>query len=229
MDDHRDGAGQDQPKRLLLFEPTQLIGTLWQHLLVEEAGFDPVQLYTDPERALQEVGSYDVVVTGPSLTQDQALEFTRAAILSRPEVRVVVSGVPRSETAVVQVAEAGAAGLVLREQTAEQALKAIRAAGEGEAQIAPEVAPLLMDRLAELKVSVPDADTVGRRFLELTPREREVLELIGRGLTNRQIAERLVLELGTVKNHVHRILEKLNKRSRLEAAGYLRSLPPGIA
>jgi len=229
MDDHRDGAGQDQPKRLLLFEPTQLIGTLWQHLLVEEAGFDPVQLYTDPERALQEVGSYDVVVTGPSLTQDQALEFTRAAILSRPEVRVVVSGVPRSETAVVQVAEAGAAGLVLREQTAEQALKAIRAAGEGEAQIAPEVAPLLMDRLAELKVSVPDIDTVGRRFLELTPREREVLELIGRGLTNQQIAELLVLELGTVKNHVHRILEKLNKRSRLEAAGYLRSLPPGIA
>jgi DNA-binding NarL/FixJ family response regulator len=52
--------------------------------------------------------------------------------------------------------------------------------------------------------------------------------LIAHGLTNQQIADRLVVEIGTVKNHVHSILEKLDKRSREEAAGYLRSLPPGL-
>jgi DNA-binding NarL/FixJ family response regulator len=86
-----------------------------------------------------------------------------------------------------------------------------------------------MDRLAQLTISLSDVDTVGRRYQELTPREREVLDLIALGLTNQQIAERLVVEIGTVKNHVHRILEKLDKRSREEAAGYLRSLPPGVA
>jgi len=85
-----------------------------------------------------------------------------------------------------------------------------------------------MDRLAKLKASVTDADTIGQRYMELTPREREVLELVGHGLTNPQIAEQLVVEVGTVKNHVHSILEKLDKRTREDAAGYLRSLPPDL-
>ena len=55
----------------------------------------------------------------------------------------------------------------------------------------------------------------------LTPREREILELIGEGLTNQEIADRLVIEVGTVKNHVHNILQKLDVSSRQDAAAYL--------
>ncbi len=55
----------------------------------------------------------------------------------------------------------------------------------------------------------------------MTPREREILELIGEGLSNQEIAERLVVEVGTVKNHVHNILQKLNVSNRREAAAYL--------
>jgi DNA-binding NarL/FixJ family response regulator len=226
-----DGNGNRASRRthLLLLEPIQLLGTLWQRVLGEDPDFELVEAFSDPSQALGELGSFDVAVTGPSLSQEQALAFTREAVLSHPGVRVVVTGIPRTEAAVVQAAEAGAAGLVLREQPIEEALSAIRAACSGEAHIAPGVAPMLMNRLAELTVSLSDADTVGRRYLELTPREREVLDLIAHGLTNQQIAERLVVEVGTVKNHVHSILEKLDKRSREEAAGYLRSLPPGLA
>jgi len=219
----RNGKRASRRTRLLLLEPIQLLGTLWLRVLSEDPDFVRVQTFSDPRQALEELGSFDVAVTGPSLSQEQALEFTREAVLSHPGVRVVVTGIPRTEAA-----EAGAAGLVLREQPIEEALSAIRAACIGEAHIAPEVAPMLMDRLAELRVSVSDADTVGRRYLELTSREREVLDLIAHGLTNQQIAERLVVEVGTVKNHVHSILEKLDKRSREEAAGYLRSLPAGL-
>jgi len=225
-----DGNGSRASRRtqVLLLEPIQLLGTLWQRVLGEDPDFERVETFSEPGLALGELGSFDVAVTGSSLTQEQALAFTREAVLTHPGVRVVVTGIPRTEAAVVQAAEAGAAGLVLRDQPIEEALSAIRAACIGEAHIAPEVAPMLMDRLAELKVSVSDADTVGRRYQELTPREREVLDLIAHGLTNQQIAERLVVEVGTVKNHVHRILEKLDKRSREEAAGYLRSLPAGL-
>jgi len=225
-----DGNGNRAGRRshLLLLEPIQLLGTLWQRVLGEDPDFERVEAFSDPRQALEELGSFDVAVTGPSLSQEQALAFTREAVLSHPGVRVVVTGIPRTEAAVVQAAEAGAAGLVLREQPIEEALAAIRAARNGEAHIAPGVAPMLMKRLAELTASISDADTVGRRYLELTPREREVLDLIAHGLTNQQIADRLVVEIGTVKNHVHSILEKLDKRSREEAAGYLRSLPPGL-
>ena len=215
--------------RLLLLEPILLLGTLWQRILGEDPAFGRVDTYTDPQQALEELSGFDLVVTGSSLSQEQALAFTRQAKILHPSVRVVVTGIPRSEAAVVRAAEAGAAGLVLSEQSIEEAVVAIWAAGNGEAHIAPGVAPVLMDRLAKLKASVTDADTIGQRYMELTPREREVLELIGHGLTNPQIAEHLVVEVGTVKNHVHSILEKLDKRTRQEAAGYLRSLPPGLA
>jgi DNA-binding NarL/FixJ family response regulator len=223
------GKGARRQTHVLLLEPFELLGTLWQRVLGEDPDFGRVEAFSDPWVALGELGSFDVALTGSSLSQEQALTFTREAVLSHPGVRVVVTGIPRTESAVVQAAEAGAAGLVLRNQPIEEALAAIRAARKGEAHIAPEVAPMLMKRLAELTVSLSDADTVGRRYLELTGREREVLDLIALGLTNQQIAERLVVEIGTVKNHVHRILEKLDKRSREEAAGYLRSLPPGLA
>jgi len=215
--------------RVLLLEPTQLLGTLWQRILGEDPAFGRVDTFTDPPQALAELSGFDLVVTGSSLGQEQALAFTRQARILQPSIRIVVTGIPRSGAAVVRAAEAGAAGLVLSEQSIDEALAAIRAACNGEARIAPGVAPVLMDRLAKLRASVTDADTIGRRYMELTTREREVLELIAHGLTNQLIAERLVVEVGTVKNHVHSILEKLDKRTREEAAGYLRSLPPGLA
>ena len=219
----------DERTRVLLLEPIQLLGTLWQRILGEDPAFGRVDTFTDPQQALEQLSGFDLVVTGSSLSQKQALAFTQQARILHPSVLVVVTGIPRSEAAVVRAVEAGAAGFVLSEQSIEEALAAICAARNGEARIAPGIAPVLMDRLAKLKASVTDADTIGRRYIELTAREREVLELIGHRLTNQQIAERLVVEVGTVKNHVHSILEKLDKRTREEAAGYLRSLPPGLA
>ena len=219
----------DRRTRVLLVEPVLLLGTLWQRILGEDPAFGRVDAFVDPQKALGQLGGFDLAVTGSSLNQEQALDFTRRARTLDPRVRVVVMGIPRSEAAVVRAAEAGALGFVLSDQSIEEALAAIRAAVNGEARIAPGVAPVLMDRLAKLKASVSDADTTGRRYAELTPREREVLELIAHGLTNQQIAERLVVEVGTVKNHVHSILEKLDKHTRVEAAGYLRSLPSGLA
>jgi DNA-binding NarL/FixJ family response regulator len=87
--------------------------------------------------------------------------------------------------------------------------------------ISPEIATLLMSRVTEL-VKVPHrAKPQPNTSLDLTPREREILTLIGQGFSNQQIAEQLVIEVGTVKNHVHNILHKLNVTDRQTAAAYL--------
>jgi len=87
--------------------------------------------------------------------------------------------------------------------------------------VSPKIAAAMMERLSDLAQMFSDVENSVTDDAGLTPRELEVLELIGEGLTNQQISERLVIEVGTVKNHVHSILEKLNVGSRGEAAAYL--------
>jgi DNA-binding NarL/FixJ family response regulator len=117
--------------------------------------------------------------------------------------------------------EAGAAGYVLQEDSVEKLLQKIRAAYNGEALVSPRIAARLMARLAELAnmhttIGVYPSETM-HRFAELTPLEREVLHLMSQGYSNQGIADRLIIECGTVKNHVHNILKKLEASNRQEA------------
>ena len=93
-------------------------------------------------------------------------------------------------------------------------MKAIRIVASGEALIAPSVTRRLLDRFARL--SVPADETHAERLRELTEREREVLKLVAQGLSNREIAERLVLAEPTVKTHVSHLLLKLDLRDRAQ-------------
>jgi RNA polymerase sigma factor (sigma-70 family) len=78
-----------------------------------------------------------------------------------------------------------------------------------------------MTRVTELAQLFGEIESGINEAIDLTPREREILELIGQGLTNQEIADRLVIEVGTVKNHVHSILQKLDVSSREAAASHL--------
>ena len=100
-------------------------------------------------------------------------------------------------------------------------IETIRAAQEGKVFVSPEIAAAMVERISDLAQMFSDVENSVTDDADLTPRELEVLKLIGEDLTNQQIAEELVIEVGTVKNHVHSILEKLNVSSRGEAAAYL--------
>jgi DNA-binding NarL/FixJ family response regulator len=159
----------------------------------------------------------DLVLASTNLSNEGTLEFIRAAKAASP-ARVLVMGLVEAEEVILRYVEAGADGYVLREDSVDGLLKNIRAVHDGEALASPEITAALFSRIAELAESHPKID-VGE-FAELTPREKEVLDLVGEGFSNREIANRLFIEVGTVKNHVHNILHKLDVGSRDEAAAY---------
>ena len=136
-------------------------------------------------------------------------------------MKVLVLGVPDAEAVIMTYINAGAFGYILREDPPQELLANIRAAYEDKALVTPAVAARLIARIAELTDRLSELDIDPTDYQELTPREREILELIGEGQTNQEIADRLAIELGTVKNHVHSILDKLNVNSRRDAALYL--------
>ena len=164
-----------------------------------------VALDLQPDVVLLDMAMADSIATIEGLT---------AAV---PSVRTVALAVPEAESAVINCAEAGVAGYVTRDGTLEDLLNAIAAAASGETFCPPKLAGMLVRRVAAVAhAQAPPPESV------LTPRELEVALLLDKGLTNKQIASRLFIEVATVKNHVHSVLEKLHVHRRADAASRLR-------
>jgi two-component system nitrate/nitrite response regulator NarL len=136
--------------------------------------------------------------------------------------RVVALGVPEEEEALVAYAEAGVSAYVTRRDSFADLVEALRAAAVGELRCSSRTAGILMRHVAAL-ARERDARRPTAQPVHLTRRELEIAALMDAGLANKQIAQRLQIELPTVKNHVHHILEKLDVSGRGEAAAVLRS------
>jgi two-component system nitrate/nitrite response regulator NarL len=146
----------------------------------------------------------------------------RALLAALPEVRIVVLGLaaPDVDAEVLACIEAGAAGYVTRAAGLPELVEAVACVARGELACSTSVAGALARSLARLSAaSERPADGAG-----LTARERQIAELIAEGLSNKEIAGRLHIELPTVKNHVHRILGKLEVSRRGEAAARMRGV-----
>jgi two-component system nitrate/nitrite response regulator NarL len=145
---------------------------------------------------------------------ENSLEAIKSVVGYLPTAKVIALGVPDRAREVIDCAEAGAAGYVTREDSLDALVAAVRGVVQGEMQCSASMASALLRR-----VTVLAAECRGERVtLGLTRRELEIIELIARGLSNKQIAHELWIELPTVKNHVHNILEKLGVHRRAEAA-----------
>lgn len=141
-----------------------------------------------------------------------------------PNTRVVVIGVPDDPSVILQYIEAGAKGYVRETETRENVLNVIRIVVAGESIVHPELVRPLFDRLAQLGKVAHELSPTGQADVHLTKRQEEIAELLAQELTNEEIAERLYISVGTVKNHVHAILETLGVSSRQQAALIIRHL-----
>ncbi len=146
------------------------------------------------------------------------LTTLRAVSAQAKRTRVLALGVDEVVEEVVACAEAGAYGYVAREAGSDQLRAAVLGAVQREVHCSPRIARALLRRVSELAVC-----TTQRSTYRLSTRELEVTRLIDRGLSNKEIAQGLSIELSTVKNHVHNILNKLDVQRRWQAADRLRS------
>ena len=137
-----------------------------------------------------------------------------------PPVQVVALAIAETEEVVVACAEAGVAGYVPRDASMDDLVRTLRTVARGELELPSHIAASLFRRVGALAVRRPEPEPAHT----LTPREREIVALIDRGCSNKEIARRLDIELSTVKNHVHNLLEKLGVARRSAAAARVREL-----
>jgi DNA-binding NarL/FixJ family response regulator len=206
---------------VLIVNKSRLICSVIATVLKDEPDIRVVGAVTSVDEALNLIrtGNCDVALVSTNLPNDGALQLLQAG-KANTSIKVLVMGLAELEEVILRYIEAGAAGYVLREDSVDDLLKNIRAVHSGEALVSPEIAAALMAHLAELAELRPAKEYETEEFADITPRESEVLDLIAEGLSNQEIADRLVIELGTVKNHVHSILQKLDVSSRRDAAMY---------
>jgi two-component system nitrate/nitrite response regulator NarL len=183
----------------------------------------------------------DLVVTGTSATCAEALErlatdrpdialvdtggsegLRTLQLLgaAEPAVPIVALSVSEHEQEVVSLVEAGIAGYVTRDESIDQLLEIVRRVSRGEAVCSPRIAATLFRRVAQLAAT--RSAEVAAEMPHLTSREFEIVDLIAEGLSNKEIALRLYIELPTVKNHVHNILRKLRVGRRQDAVAIVR-------
>ncbi len=205
--------------RLLIIDDTRLYREGLTAVLDREEWVATTRATADADGAFHELDVFqpDVVLLNMATAGSAAILDTLVRIA--PAVRVVALGVPDNEAEVVACAEAGVAGYLLRCQSLADLVAVVQSVARGETLCTPRTAAALLRRVATLAAE--------RRWptesARLTAREREILDLIDQGLSNKEVARRLCIEVRTVKNHVHNILDKLNVHRRGEAAALMRA------
>jgi DNA-binding NarL/FixJ family response regulator len=219
-----------RPVRVLVVDDQQLVRESIAALLDLQPGIAVVGTAGDGrdaiDRALEllpEVVLLDVRM--PTMDGIEAAAILRQRL---PEVRVVMLTTFDDEEYVVQALRAGASGYLLKDRPARELAGAVRLAHAGVVQFDPAAAARLAAALDRPPGYSPGTASgtlpVDRSGRALTAREVEVLRLVATGSTNREIASRLYLSEGTVKNHISRILQRLGLRDRTQAALYARDL-----
>jgi DNA-binding NarL/FixJ family response regulator len=155
-----------------------------------------------------------VVLMDVRMPDLDGIAATREVLATSPEVKVVILTTFEQDDYIFGAINAGASGFLLKRTRPEELITAVHTVAAGDSLLSPSVTRTVLDRMAKQRVTPGAPD---QRLEELTPREREVLELITRGSSNSEIAEALVIEESTVKTHVKRVLMKLGLRDRIHA------------
>jgi two-component system, NarL family, nitrate/nitrite response regulator NarL len=193
-------------------------------ILARHEGVEVVGTAANAADALAAAHSHPAALVLLDVTMPGGVETIRAVVRALPAAKVLALTVGDDEEQVIAWAEAGVSGYVTRESSLEELVAAIDGAQRGEVICSPRLAATLLRRVRSLSAGVP-ASTGDEP--PLTARELEIVDLLDAGLSNKEIASRLFIEVATVKNHVHNILEKLRVRRRSEVGAILRARRAG--
>lgn len=183
-----------------------------------EAGYQVVAIAGDGRQALRIFPAVrpDVLVLDLQLPDLSGVEVIRRLAADHTEVRVLVLSASGEQRDVLDAVKAGASGYLVKSAARAEFLDAVRRTAAGDAVFTPGLAGLVLGEYRRLATTPPPGPDTPR----LTERETEVLRLVAKGLTYRQIAERLVISIRTVQNHVQNTLGKLHLHNRSELVRY---------
>ncbi len=162
----------------------------------------------------------DVLLLDVGLADDDSLTVAAALTKRFPATRIVMMDLIPIHDDIVQFVNAGVSGFVLKDATFDEFVATIRRVAAGGKVLPPSMTESLFSQIVNSAETVAAADTLDE--VRMTKREREVIELIGEGLSNKEIAQRLNIASHTVKSHVRNVMEKLALHTRLQIAAYVR-------
>jgi DNA-binding NarL/FixJ family response regulator len=204
------------PVRVLLVDDDDLMRAGLRAVLSSDASIEVIGEARDGRAAIDRAGVLrpDLVLMDVRMPGLDGIAATRGVLAAAPAARVVILTTFEQDDYIFGALRAGASGFLLKRTRPEDLIAAVHAVAAGDSLLSPSVTRVVIDRLAHQPA--PDVNS-RERLDELTPREREVLGHLARGLANGEIASTLVIEESTVKTHVKRILMKLGLRDRVQA------------
>lgn len=211
-------------RRILVVGDIRLYSEGLVEILRREPDVEVIGVATCASKCLRLVAEADPHIVLVDLTMTGGLATIEAVHTHSPEAKIIALAVPDLDDEVIAAAEAGVFGYIPREASLSSLINAVRAAIDGECSCPPRIATVLMRRITDLAVSRPAARAAHR----LTQRETQIVGLIDKGMSNKEIAKLLSIAVCTVKNHVHNVLEKLQLHRRQQAAAWMRSQPSGL-
>lgn len=205
--------------KVLIVDDHHLFREGLARVLADVPGLQVVASLSCGEEAVAQVKELqpDVVLMDVNMPGMGGVEATRWIRFHHPQAQVLMLTVSEQEQDLFAAIRAGARGYLLKSATSAELIEAVRRLQAGEAIIAPLMAAKLLDEFAAMPAAPRE---VGAEAAALSEREREILQLVARGMSNKEIGAALNLSPHTVKAHLRAILDKLHLRSRAEAAAW---------
>jgi DNA-binding NarL/FixJ family response regulator len=201
--------------KVLLCDDQALVRSGFRMILEARDDFEVIGEAENGREAVElaALTSPDVILMDIRMPGMDGVDATRAILRAGSSARVLILTTFDLDEYVVRAIRAGASGFLLKDVRPQQLVEAIRVVAGGDALLAPAITRRLLDRFANSLADARDPAALD----QLTGREREILRLVAEGLSNSEIAERLVVGESTVKTHVSSILRKLRLRDRVQA------------
>jgi DNA-binding NarL/FixJ family response regulator len=209
--------------RILLIEDNRLLREGIAAMLNDQDEFEVVARSEDGDalNQLKKAGKTpNVVLLDLGLEKENSLKLMALLKQELPEVKVIAMDILPEHVDIVEFVKAGGCGLILKDAIPADYVKTIRAVAEGAKVLPPFLTKSLFTQIVES--AVQSGKGIPADAIQLTMREREIVERISEGLSNKEIAEQLHIATYTVKSHVHNILEKLTLSTRLQIAAFAR-------
>ncbi|MEO7501949.1 MAG: response regulator transcription factor [Gemmatimonadaceae bacterium] len=214
---------------IVLIEDNLMLREGLAALIRQEPGFKVLAASADVIEVLKIVREArpSVVLVDFGLQNHDSLRLTATLHREVPEAKVIVMGLFPLHEDIADFVGAGASGFVMKDASLDEFLGTIRGVADGKKVLPTQLTGSLFTQIAER--AVRDGKSPVLEAVKLTQRERQVVELIGEGLSNKEIAAQLHVAIHTVKSHVHNVLEKLALHTRLEVAAFTRGGGAGRA